>query len=162
MATQNLVSAVITPDIKTKIDQAFTLLGDALSFTVSLQPGDKKAVIKAGDTFVPFIDKADKVVDSHPEILPAVFDKAEFKKDNALRQDLIPIRNKLVSLAEAIDNTLFAASSDCLVAALDVYAAVGRNLDKVPGLNTIHAEMAEFFKKSGTKATTAQPPAKPA
>jgi hypothetical protein len=160
MSTQNLVSAVITPEIKTKIDQAFSLLGEALSFTVSLQPGDKKAVIKAGDTFVPFIDRADKVVDSHSEILPSVFDKTEFKKDNALRQDLIPIRNKLVGFAEAVDNTLFAASSDCLVAALDVYAAVGQNLDKVPGLNTIHAEMADFFKKSGTKTTNVPTPAK--
>ena len=160
MSTQNLISAVITPEIKAKIDQACNQLVEALSFTVALQPGDKRAVIRAGDTFVPFIDKADKVVDSHPEILPVVFDKTEFKKDIALRQDLIPIRNRLIGLAEAVDNTLFAASSDCLVAALDVYAAVGRNLDKVPGMNAIHAEMAEFFKRSGTKTTNVPGPAK--
>lgn len=160
MAVQNLVSAEITPEIKAKLEQAFSLLSDGLNFIVTLRPEEKNAVIKAGDTFLPFIDRADKVMDSHSEILPAVFNKPEFKKDNALRMDLVTVRNRLLELTEAVDNTLFAATSDCLVASLEVYAAVKQNKDKVPGLNATYAEMAEFFKKSGKKSSGPDAPAK--
>ena len=39
--------------------------------------------------------------------------------------------------------------------ALEVYAAVKQNRDKVPGLNVVAEEMSEFFKKAKKKA--AQP-----
>jgi hypothetical protein len=153
MASQNLISAAITPDAKSKIVLGFTNLDAGLDFTIALKPEDKSGLVKAGDTFLPFIDIAYKVTQDFPQILPGVYDLPEFQKDYTFRTDLIPIRNKLMALAEAVDNTLFAVTSDCLAESLQVYAYVQQNQDKVPGLNTIAAEMAEFFKRSPRKIT---------
>ena len=38
-----------------------------------------------------------------------------------------------------------------MAGALEVYAAVKQNRDKVPGLNVVADEMAEFFKKAKKK-----------
>ena len=50
--------------------------------------------------------------------------------------------------AQAMEHTLLAAWSDLLVEALEVNAAAQQNKDKVPGLNSIADEMANFFKKT--------------
>jgi len=42
-----------------------------------------------------------------------------------------------------------------MVAALEVYAAVKQNKDKVPGLAVVADQMAEFFAKTKTKTISA-------
>jgi hypothetical protein len=42
-----------------------------------------------------------------------------------------------------------------LSGALEVYAAIKQHRDKVPGLNVIAAEMAEFFPRTTKKAAPA-------
>jgi hypothetical protein len=88
---------------------------------------------------------------AHPEILPPVFDKAEFLKDYALLIALRPILNQINELAESMQKTFTAVGSDSLVEALEVYAIVKQNKDKAPGLSVISDEMGVFFKKA--KAT---------
>jgi hypothetical protein len=92
-------------------------------------------------------------VDEHPEILPAVFDVVEFKKDYQLFKTLTPILTQINELAEGLQKTSYAVGSDALVAALEVYAAVKQNKDKVSGLNATADELAVFFKKSKAKST---------
>ena len=47
---------------------------------------------------------------------------------------------------------MVAVNNDALTEALDVYAAVKQNKEKVPGLNVVADEMAEFFKKNKKSA----------
>ena len=99
------------------------------------------------------MDKIHQVVETHPEILSAVFDKEEFLKDYELFNKLRPVYNLMNELAEGLQKTFTAVGSDTLVAALDVYASVKQNKDKVPGLSVMNDELATFFKKA--KAQTA-------
>ena len=80
-----------------------------------------------------------------------MFNPDEFKKDYLLYKDLVMIADKVNELAASLDNTLTAVSSDAIVSALEVYAAVKQNSAKVPGLNVANTEMAQFFKKTRKK-----------
>jgi hypothetical protein len=75
-------------------------------------------------------------VSAHPEILPAIFPLAEFKKDYQLYKDLAPIAAVLETL--------------------DVYSAVKQNADRVPGLKVVADEMSTFFTRPRKKAESAK------
>lgn len=148
---QNLVSATLTEEKKTEIMQKLTEIKKDLNFLLSLQPDDIRSLFKAANGYAPFIEKAYNSVNDHPEILPAVFDKDEFIRDFQLSKDLTIIANQTKELAEGLEKTLMAINSDALTGALEVYAAVKQNRDKIAGLNVVAAEMAEFFKKTVKK-----------
>ncbi len=150
---QNLVSATLPAEKKTEIMQKLTEIKNALDFLLSLQPKEIRSLFKPGNSFPPLIDKAYHAVADHPEIMPNIFDKEEFIRDYTLSKDLTPIFNQLNELAESVGKTLMAINSDALNGTMEVYAAVKQHRDKVPGLNVIAEEMAEFFKKAGKKAT---------
>ncbi len=145
---QNLVSATLPAEKKTEIMQKLTEIKNDLNFLLSLQPEDIRSIFKAANGYAPFIEKAYNSVNDHPEILPAVFDKEEFIRDFQLSKDLTLIANQAEELAEGLEKTLMAINSDALTGALEVYAAVKQNRDKIAGLNVVAAEMAEFFKKT--------------
>jgi hypothetical protein len=154
MSAQNLVSASIAPETKTDILAKLADIKSKLGFLLTLQPDEVKALFKAGNGFAPFVEKAYNAAVSHPNILPPVFDSAEFQKDFQLSKDLVAINDLVSELRESLGNTLLAVNSDALTEALEVYSAVKQNRDKVPGLNVVADEMAEFFKKTRKKAPT--------
>lgn len=152
MPSQNLVSATISAEKKTAILQKLAEIKTDLEFLLSLQPDEVRGLFKAANGYAPFIEIAYNVVNEHPEIMPAVFDKEEFFKDYLLSKDLAIIANQTGELTESFEKTLMAVNSDSLSEALEVYAAVKQNQDKVPGLKVIADQMAEFFKKTLKKA----------
>jgi hypothetical protein len=157
MALQNLVSAAISLELKTSIMTKLNGLKDDLGFVVTILPEQKNEYLKVGNVMMPFLEKAFNAATAHPEILPSVFEKDEFIKDYHLTKELVPIANLLHELTSAVENTLYAANSDSMVEALEVYAAVQQNKDKVPGLDIIGAELKEFFKKGRKTATSPTP-----
>lgn len=158
MTAQNLVSGVMSEEQKTSVTGAVQTIKDGIPFKVVLQPQEKREFVRVGNTYVPFIDLAHQVVTEHPEIMPGIFDTAEFDRDYQLGIDLSPILGQLNELAESVEDTIFAARSDAMAGALEIYAAVQQNKDKIPGMDTVAAQMAAFFKRAGRKlpATTDQ------
>ena len=73
----------------------------------------------------------------------------------ALSKDLTAIVSEIDQLADSLNNTLIAVSSDALSASLDIYAAVKQNRDKVPGLNVVADELSDFFRKAKKKTAQA-------
>jgi hypothetical protein len=148
---QNIVSAKLSADDAAAVKQDLTSAKSKLSFLLTLQGQDIQSLIKVGNTYLPFIEKAYQAAIDHPEILPGVFDKDEFLRDCELIKSIRPILNQINELAESLQNTMFAACSDAMVGALEVYSAVKQNRDKVPGLNVVADDLAAFFKKSPKK-----------
>lgn len=155
MPVQNLVSAALTPEAKAEVLQKIADIKTKLNFLITLQPDEKKEFFKAGNTYAPFIEKAHNVIVDHPDIMSGLFRIDEFKGDYQLSKDLVPILNQVNELAESIQDTIFAVNSDAMSESLEVYSAVQMNKDKIPGLDTISAEMREFFRK--TRKKTQQP-----
>lgn len=148
MATQNLVSASISPETKDEILTSLADIRGKLGFLLTLQSDQVTGLFKAGKEFTPFLAECHKVAKSHPEILSGVFNTAEFDRDVRLAEDVAAISDALEQLTEGVSHTLTAARSDALVAALDVYAAVKLNRDKVPGLGGVADNLGSYFKKS--------------
>ncbi len=148
MAVQNLVSAVLAPDVKSSVLQKLADVKAALSFLITIPPGEKREFVKVGKVYLPFVDEAHDAVSTHPEIMPQVFSVDEFNKDYQLSKDLVPIYNLVSELAESVQATMFAVNSDAMSEALEVYSAVHSNKDKVPGLEATYGKMAEFFRKT--------------
>ena len=153
MPAQNLVSATISPEVKSEVLKKLTDVRGHLDFLLTLQTDEIRSLMKASNSYHPFISKSYNAIVDHPDIMPAVFDLDEFKRDYHLSQDLAVIGNQVKELAEAIQNTQIAVNSDAMNGALEVYSAVKQNKDKVPGLNVVAEELAEFFKRSKRKKT---------
>ena len=92
--------------------------------------------------------------DAHPEILSGVFNKDEFDKDYALFKAIQPIGQQINQINEGLQKAVIAVGSDSLDEALEIYAAVKQNKDKVPGLSVTYEAMAAFFKRSRIKSAT--------
>ena len=149
---QNLISASLSAAEAAEVEKNLAAVKAGLSFLLSLLTDDTKNLFKIGPNFLPFVEDAFQTVNTHPEILPGVFNKEEFLKDYALLSALTPILNQINELAEGVSKTYTAVGSDALVAGLEVYAAVRQNKDKVPGLSVTADRMAQYFKKTKAKA----------
>lgn len=152
---QNLISATLSATEATEVLKSLNAVKTKMPFLSALQKTDVSGLFKVGNAYLPFIDKIYQVVVAHPEILPAIFDKDEFLRDYELFKVIQPIYNQINELAEGIQKTYTSVGSDTLVAALEVYASVKQNKDKVPGLSVVGDEMAVFFKKAKSKPVTA-------
>ncbi len=150
MAAQNLASGTVTPETIASVTESIAAIKAGLPMLVILQPKQKKEFVKVGNTYLPFIEMGYETVRDHPNIMPGVFDVEEFKRDYQLAKDLVPILNQLSELTESVEDTIFAANSDAMSAALEIYAAVQSNKDKIPGMDTMAGKMAGFFKKTRT------------
>lgn len=156
MSSQNLISATLTAETKTKILQQLAEIKNELDFLLTLQPDEVRGLFKASNGFSPLIEKAYNTVNNHPDIMPNVFNIAEFKRDYELSRELAPIAGRIKELSDSIQNTLIAVNSDALAGTLEIYAAVKQHRDKVPGLNVVADEMAVFFQRTGKKKVTAE------
>jgi hypothetical protein len=156
MASQNLVSASLAPEAKADVLAKIAEIGKELDFLKSLNSDEIQALVKVGNGFAPFLEKAHRAVNDHPDIMPRVFDLPEFNKDYQLFKDLSDISGRLQALSEGVQNTLLAAGSDAMVGALEIYASIKSGSAKVPGLKVSEGEMMEFFKKSKPRAQAAK------
>jgi len=154
--SQNLISATLSSEDAASVQQDLSNVKSRLSFLLSMDSGEVSSLLKVGNTFLPLLELAKETVDAHPEILPGVFDKSEFYKDYELLKAIRPILGQINELAESIQKTYMAVGSDTFVAALEVYDAVKQHKDKVPGLASTASDMAAFFKKSRSKAQSAE------
>jgi hypothetical protein len=157
---QNLVDAELTPAEIAEIDAALETIKSKTLFTVSLSTEERVSLLKMGDSFRQFTEKAVNAITEHPEIMPGTFNSAEFKKDFSLMKSLEPISQKLTTMLQAINDTILAAGSDSLTEALEVYSEVKAHTEKIPGMNTVYMEMKSYFpRKKRTSKEDSQTPA---
>jgi len=154
---QNIISAALTAEQLTAIQNKLTELREQMPFLLALTKAQRKKMPKLGNKFKPFVSIAEEVVNQHPQIISPLFSKEEFLRDTRLMRDLVTIYEKSVALTEALNNTIFAAGSDSFVESLEIYAAVLANKDKIPGLEDVAARMGAFFERKRTKKEETPP-----
>jgi hypothetical protein len=147
MAAHNLVSATIAPEAMAQILDEVADIGNKLDFLIAFGPDEIQRIVKVGNNFAPFLDKAYAVAERYPEILPRMFDHEEFARDYQLARDLHALAGQLEALSLGVQNTLSVARADAMVAALEVYACVKNQADRVPGLGVVADDLATFFKR---------------
>lgn len=151
MTAQNMISATLPEDAKSDVLQKLSEIRAKLDFLITLDPEQMKSLFKASNGYAPFIEKAYLAANTHPDILPRILSVQEYEKDVMLVRALTPIYSQVSELANALRDTLVAASSDAMSQSLEVYAAVKQHSDKVPGLPVVESEMSVFFQKTKKK-----------
>ena len=149
---QNIVSAELTEENITAINNAVETIKSNLPFLISLSPSDRQKLVTVGNAFKPFVEKTTEVLKQHPDIIPGVFDKDEYLKDVKLSNDLTPVFESIKSLFESIDDTLLALRSDSLHASLDIYSSVKATKNLKPGMDVVYADLKKFFPRKRLKA----------
>jgi len=155
MASQNLVSGTVGPEKLSRILGKIAEISEELDVCKPLLPEDIQGIIKVGNGYSPFLDRAFRVANDNPELMPRLLNLGELNQDYSLALDLTKICEKLEILFRGVQDTLMAARSDAMVASLEVYAAAKANSDRVPGLKVVAADMGEVFKRSKVQASPA-------
>ncbi|MCX8057399.1 MAG: hypothetical protein N3F03_07320, partial [Ignavibacteria bacterium] len=143
MKNKNLISVDFPQEKMQEVLNNLEEIKNKLDFLVELNAEEKNFLLKLGNKFLPFVEKAKQVLDANPEIMSPLFNIEEFKRDYQLLKNLTPILNSLNQLREAVEDTIFIAGSDVFEAALEIYSAIQINRDKIPGMDTIYNEMRE-------------------
>lgn len=124
-----------------------------MPFLSAMQNVDVSKFFKPGNAYQPLLNLAMRVMETHPEILPPVFNQEEFKKDSQLYSAVTGLAMRVSTLHAGMQKTHIAAGSDTLKGALEIYAAVKQHKNKVAGLSAIYDEMRVFFKRNKIKTT---------
>ncbi len=147
----NLISATLSGEDAEEVRKAFATINTKLPFLSTMQSAEVSGVFKVGNNYQPFLELAKEVVDTHPEILPAVFNAAEFDKDYSLYKTLQPVSLQAEEISEGLKKSVMAVGGDTINAAFEVYTAVKQHKDKVPGLSVFYEAMFAFFKRTRSK-----------
>jgi hypothetical protein len=67
---QNLISAIIAPEVKTRVVEKLTEIKTDLSFLITLGVDEIRVLFKAANIYSVFIDEAYNAVAVHPETMP--------------------------------------------------------------------------------------------
>lgn len=150
------VSATLTQDSVNKIKDAINVILTELPFLLNLPEEQSKGLFRLGSKSVDFVTTSRDAVTHFMQIFPSTFDQAEFIRDADLFRQLSEIKLLLDSLLEQINDTYSVVGAEAMNSALEVYAHVQVNQNKVPGLKTIADKLGERFKRSkGGKAEKA-------
>lgn len=150
---QNLISGALNAEAQKACNEAVDTINSNLPFLSAMQKVDVSKYFKPGNAYQPMLNLAIHVMETHPEILPPIFNQEEFKKDSELYAAIAPLAMRVSVLHTGLQKTQIAVGSDTLKAALEVYAAVKQHKNKVPGLSAVYEEMRAFFRKNKIKTT---------
>jgi hypothetical protein len=154
MPTQNLVSAQLTSVDRDAVLAKIAEIRRTLNFLIHLTPEEVRGLFKAGNGFLPVVEKAYAVSEEHPEILPRAFDREEYRRDVELLHALRPVQQSLAQLCDAVNDTMTAVSSDALCASMEIYGAMKLSSGKVPGMDVLQDDISSYFRRSRRSPAT--------
>ncbi|RRD73563.1 hypothetical protein [Tannerella forsythia] len=117
----NLISARVTDEAVAAAKAKIVEINEQLPFLVALSAAQKKRRRVMGQKSVEYVNLALRGADHFGKYLPVNFNREEFERDVRLVSQLWDIRVPLAALLESLDDTIFAASTDAMARADEVY-----------------------------------------
>jgi hypothetical protein len=149
---QNLVSLKLTDAELTTLNGALDTIQTTLAGrTVSLDPGQRRTLVKMGDKTRPFCEDAVAALQSNSAALPPGFALGELADDMTDFEKLNPFFDRLTTVRELVDDTLKAISSDVMT---NCIAGVGvlKALNKLnPALDESLKNLSNVRRKKAAK-----------
>ncbi|MHB8260820.1 MAG: hypothetical protein ACYDCN_04825 [Bacteroidia bacterium] len=162
MATQNLVSATISPADKTNIQTHLTAIKTLLPFLIALTPRERKEGLKLGNKTVAFVEDAITYAIANPLLVPAYVNITEIQKDLALQKDLIEVIQWFNGLHKTIEDTKQEAGAEAYSGILGFYQAVKIAAEKdVPIAKAIYADLSKRYPGRKPKVIPTPTPTPP-
>jgi hypothetical protein len=153
MSNNNLVSAALTPEVKSQIQNNLNGIHSALPFLLALSNEERQGGLKLGDKTVAFLEKAVDYAALNPHLVPPYMNLQEIQRDYQLQKDLIDVLQQIASLVQKIEDTQQEAGAEAYNGILAFYQAVKVASEKgVPGARAIHEDLGKRFPGRPKKA----------
>ena len=152
MAT-NLISAVLSDVDRDAAKAGIATAKSKMSFLISLSPDEKKGKRKMGQKSVEYVKLNLKGVQTFGQYIPTGVnaDSVEFGKDVTLISQLWDVRLVAMALVESIDDTIDAASIDCMKTADIIYDYLKKAAKNDAAVKALVVEIAKRFEGQGKK-----------
>lgn len=147
---QNLSVTLAQADVDA-VFAAIKTLEEKLPFLITLEPEERRTLIKLGSRSADFVKDALEAVIAVPTVVPASFNVEEFKKDASLFELLSSVKFKLDMLCEKVDHTYMASGNEAMTSALETYAYVRTASKRTPGLQSVADKLHDRFKGQGRR-----------
>src|SRR5687768_872965 len=131
MSYQNASFTFSQADIDA-VKAAIATINSKLPFLVVLDALERETLVKLGPKSADFVYASSAVMAAFPEIVPASFNKSEYRKATALFNTLGEIKSQLDSLCENIDCTYRTIGNDVLNTSLEIYAYMQTAAHRTP------------------------------
>ncbi len=162
MMSLNRIDAILTDEQRDQAKAALSRLTEALPLLIDLSPKERAESVKFGEKNRSFVAKALAIAEAHPEMLPASFHLAQFRRDADLVEQLYPLLSGVEVLYGKLQDTYFAAGSDAYAAALAVYQYTKIHNETTGALEDSLSDLGRRFVHKGKKqpaSTAAEIPA---
>lgn len=153
----NGISAILSPEALAEVVGAVETIRHHLPFLVPLSPRERQGRIKLGPKSVHFVRAIRTVAEENAELVSAIVDLDEFKRDVALVEAFEMFVHNLTQLHEAIDDTRVAVGGEAMMAAMRIYAVLKAARKSVPGLDQTLNEMGARFRARGGGRNKSKP-----
>ena len=120
------LTAPVTTAHENVVDVMVGNILNALPPMPNLSPDDKAACVKAGVPQQGMLKQIVRICKKHPDVMPRYHNLADFYTKAESVENLLAMRDVIVSVLEGIDNMLVGASDDALRMALDYYYSLKR------------------------------------
>jgi hypothetical protein len=146
----------LSHESKETIKKSFNDASTILDFLENLTPQQRKKLYKLGVKGVQFLILAKNVVENHPGIIPADFDKPKFLNNVSIISDLSEIATVLAPLHEGIQDTLMFCGSEAANQANRVYDYVKTAAKSNSAVDEVRKEMAKKYQRRSKSTPPAE------
>lgn len=147
----NLVNASLTDTDKNSVKSKLDEIHQLLPFLIALPSEQKRGGTSMGQKSVEFVNLALRGANHFPQYLLQSFDNTKFVNDVNLIDQLWDVRILVASLLEKLDDTIYAASSDAMQTANEVYSYLKTSAKKDASVKALVDEMAKRYEKKKSK-----------
>ncbi|GJH40461.1 hypothetical protein RCZ04_10110 [Capnocytophaga sp. HP1101] len=152
----NLINATLSETEREAVKTKLSEIESTLKFLIALPAGQKRGGASMGQKSVEFVNLALRGANHFPQYLLQSFNKTEFENDVQLIAQLWDIRVLVASLLEKLDDTIYAASTDAMQTANEVYTYLKTSAKKDASVKALVDEMSKRYGKKKAKTTPAE------
>lgn len=153
MNQSNKVSGKTTEKDLNVLMSAVDELTAKIPYLVNLSIEERKQSRKLGAKSVEYVHQCIQVANTFPNLMSKDFSLEEFQNDLDMYMRLSRFQLHLNVFVEALNDTIFAAGSDAMIAADLIYSNLKRNSKYDPSAKLMLETIGERFKGQGNKST---------
>ncbi len=158
MNDYHLAMSITQAEVDTTLATIKTL-NSSMPSLIELTPDQRKSMPHYSDKELGFIQKTQQIVDQHPEVLPANFNKEDMRRDIDTLQKLDTILYALVVLTGKFQDSRFAAASQSISQARTAYQFIKTHNQLTGGLEDAVADLSKQYAHSKPAKVAAAAPA---
>jgi len=147
MNDYHLAMSITQAEVDTTLATIKTL-NSSMPSLIELTPDQRKSMPHYSDKELGFIQKTQQIVDQHPEVLPANFNKEDMRRDIDTLQKLDTILYALVVLTGKFQDSRFAAASQSISQARTAYQFIKTHNQLTGSLEDAVADLSKQYAHS--------------